>query len=94
MAICKDCLYFKRCVVLGVELNIQRDKEAEKNCRHFKNTADVVEVVRCEKCIHLKHTKNHIPYCELWESKSGGKYTYCICEVLYDGFCSYGERKE
>ena len=56
--------------------------------------ADVVEVVRCEKCKHLKHTKDHIPYCELWEEKAGGKYTHCLCEVSYNDFCSYGERKD
>jgi hypothetical protein len=32
---CKDCLYFKRCVALGVELDMKHDKDAEKNCRHF-----------------------------------------------------------
>lgn len=32
---CKDCLYFKRCVVLGEELDMKHDKDAEKNCRHF-----------------------------------------------------------
>lgn len=43
MARCKDCLYFKRCVVLGVELDMKHDKEADKNCRHFKNKADYVK---------------------------------------------------
>ena len=42
---CKDCIYFKRCVVLGVELDMRHDKEADKNCRHFKNKADFAEVV-------------------------------------------------
>ncbi|MBE5943266.1 MAG: hypothetical protein E7264_12170 [Lachnospiraceae bacterium] len=41
---CKDCLYFRRCVVLGVELDIKHNKEADKNCRHFKNKADYAEV--------------------------------------------------
>ena len=44
MARCKDCLYFERCVVLGVELDMKHDKEADKNCRHFKNKADYKEV--------------------------------------------------
>ena len=42
---CKDCIYFKRCVVLGVELDMHHNKEADKNCRHFKNKADFAEVV-------------------------------------------------
>ena len=41
---CKDCLYFKRCVVLGVELDIEHNKEADKNCRYFTNKANYVEV--------------------------------------------------
>lgn len=52
--------------------------------------ADVEDVVRCEKCKYLQHTNNHIPYCEMWDDKTGGKYTHCIHEVSYDGFCSYG----
>ena len=46
---CKDCIYFKRCVVLGVELDMKHNKEADKNCRHFKNKADFVEVVRMDE---------------------------------------------
>ena len=42
---CKDCIYFKRCVALGVELNMVHNKDAVQNCRHFKNKADFVEVV-------------------------------------------------
>lgn len=42
---CKDCIYFKRCVALGVELNMDHNKDAVQNCRHFKNKADFVEVV-------------------------------------------------
>lgn len=42
---CNDCIYFKRCVVLGVELDMNHDKEADKNCRHFKNKADFKEIV-------------------------------------------------
>ena len=43
---CNDCIYFKRCVVLGVELDIHHDEEADKNCRHFKNKTDFKEIVR------------------------------------------------
>jgi hypothetical protein len=45
---CKDCIYFKRCVVLGVVLDMKHDKEADKNCRHFKNKADFMEVAHGE----------------------------------------------
>ncbi|MBQ7076468.1 MAG: hypothetical protein IJM94_06680 [Clostridia bacterium] len=55
---CMDCLYFKRCVVLGVELDIQHNKEADKNCRHFINKADFVNVWKIkEKIIDLYNDK-------------------------------------
>ena len=43
---CKDCIYFKRCVVLGVELDMNYNREADKNCRYFKNKSNVAEVKR------------------------------------------------
>ena len=69
----------------------------DKECIHqvFKafeelNNADVVEVVRCEKCEYLEHTSNHIPYCKRMDEYSDGDILY---EVCYDDFCSYGKRK-
>lgn len=41
---CKDCIHFKRCVTLGVELDMQHENEADKNCRHFNNKADFAKV--------------------------------------------------
>ena len=41
---CKDCVCFKRCVVLGVKLDIEHDKEADKNCRHFKEENKWIDV--------------------------------------------------
>ena len=82
MAICKDCLYFNRCVVLGVELDIKHNKEADKNCRHFKNKADFVEVVRCKDCEHKEKATNE--YCTFW-------YKFCAYD---NNFCSKGKRKE
>ena len=42
---------------------------------------DAVEVVRCEKCKH-------------WEDGWLGYCTKCHTAMPYDGFCSYGERRE
>ncbi len=58
---CKDCIYFKRCVVLGVELDMNHDKEADKNCRYFKNKSNVVEVVRCKDCIYFQDRYVELP---------------------------------
>lgn len=73
---CKDCIYFKRCVVLGVELDMRHDKEADKNCRHFKNKADFAEVkygewiedaysyFHCSECGYEHDSPEYItPYC-------------------------------
>ena len=52
-------------------------------------TADVVEVVRCCNCIHLKiDSIDRIPYCEIHSTKLDKFY------VRTDDYCSYGERKE
>lgn len=48
---CKECLYFKRCVVLGVELDMKHNKEADKNCRHFKNKDNFVELQNQEELL-------------------------------------------
>lgn len=55
-------------------------------------TADVVEVVRCEKCIYYAETKG---------KDSGKPLGYGQCKRIfgttaiigYDDFCSYGERR-
>ena len=64
-------------------------KDTIKSCNEYIPTADVVEVVRCEKCKYLKHTRGHIPYCKRMDEYADGDNLY---EVSYDDFCSYGER--
>ena len=82
---CKDCIYFKRCVVLGVELDMNHDKEADKNFRYFKNKSNVVEVVRCKDCKWRGTEKCAMFYvCDC-----GGQYSW----EIDDDFCSYGERR-
>lgn len=86
---CNDCICFERCVVLGVVLDIKHNKEADKNCRHFKNKADFVEVVRCSRC----------NYCEIVTDQFDNDWYFCKktkdnAEVKPDGFCSYGERSD
>ena len=69
-------------------------------------TADVVEVVRCEKCKHSKELAPHSeisPYyrhCSLWRGEETKnvwhkykKYYADYSIVEPDDYCSYGERK-
>ena len=94
MAVCGKCIHKNVCGFckeMGFE-NVVRANDF--NCKDYMPTADVVKVVRCEKCKHLNHTQNNVPYCEWWTEVTGGNYTHCLHEVSYDGFCSYGERKQ
>ena len=46
---CKDCLSYGVCHVV---YDIGEFQEHAEVCESFKNKADFVEVVRCEKCKH------------------------------------------
>lgn len=83
---CKDCIYFKRCVALGVELDMNHDKEADKNCRYFKNKSNVVEVLRCKDC---KYFINREGKCYGQDIRSEEGYD---CYKGENDFCSYGDR--
>lgn len=99
---CNDCVYFKRCVVLGVELDMHHNKEADKKCRHFKNKTDFAEVVRCKDCKHWNNRKQKYDSligiknvngigecrCSQWDVSE-----YFWCTTDENDFCSYGERK-
>lgn len=89
MTTCKDCLHYDICTfhITGNE---------NERCCHFKNKADVVEVVRCKDCKHWeKRGTDPILECEFGDC-------HCLqwenCEFYYetcgDDFCSCGERKE
>ena len=89
MATCKDCIHYDICVFSLT------GNENEK-CMHFKNKAELGEVVRCKDCKKFK------PKCEdiLFEDVVG------ICERTITGFfddgeevcgndfCSYGKRSD
>ena len=88
---CNDCIYFKRCVVLGVELDMNHDKEADKNCRYFKNKSNVVEVVRCKDCINWKREGQGTTCGKCYSDQWDNDYFYY--ETFENDFCSYGERR-
>ena len=88
MAHCKDCLYFERCCSIGVELNMKQDKEAENNCRKFKDATDIVKVVRCCDCRYFsrfscKDKFGYDGHCH------GTNHGVCI-----EDYCSFGKRKD
>ena len=76
MTTCKDCLHYDICTfhITGNE---------NERCCHFKNKADVVEVVRCKDCKYSFDNDSVLCWCDFW----------CNYTALSD-FCMHGERKE
>ena len=75
---CKDCIHYQMCH--SIDINAP--------CAAFKNKADFVEVVRCERC----------KYCKAIINRDGNGCVYCDrtfakFDVDPTDFCSYGERK-
>lgn len=89
MARCKDCVHYEACS----DWSVEPIDTIVKNCCHFKNKADFVEVVRCKDCnlsSKPKSASRYDLYCY--------NYDVRFCErdkKLVSGkhFCSYGERK-
>ena len=79
---CKDCIHHNVC-----PYNDNYDHHASSLCDHFKNKADVVEIVRCKDC-KKRYTKN----CSLcYDTANKG---YFLWSMINDNFfCAYGERK-
>lgn len=92
---CKDCIHCDVCneherpmLTIDNLYELMYQEGVEKSCKHFKNKADFVEVVRCKDC---KHREARI--CDI----AGNEILSCN----YSGFavkpthyCSYGKRKE
>ena len=83
---CKDCIHEKVCDNLIAHGLPWEDGKypAEKWCDHFKNKADVVEVVRCKDC-------------KWWTKEKIGSQGRCGMLGHYPRdvfYCSHGERKE
>ncbi len=88
---CKDCVHFDVCRDATIPNTEYKGPVSDKSkeCRHFKNKADFVEVCRCEKCKHSIKS---------WITPSYDKKQY-LCKRTDDYhkpdyFCSYGERRD
>ena len=107
MSTCKDCIHYEvGCDYTPTDLDEDKTLEycakgmadqipnIEELCDCFKNTADVVEVVRCRDCRHWKDTSCDTVIGEHWGEcrKPLGDYRYC--ETAENDYCSYGERRE
>ena len=90
MAKCRDCLHYEACCAFCKIINAARN--VEQGCEHFKDRADVVEVVRCKDCKYYDYGKRFpdIKFCCRLKDKDGEVARYNYSD---DDFCSYGERR-
>ena len=85
---CKDCIHYKPCDYHIDEETLMTVEE----CEDFKNKADFVEVVRCEKC------KYGDVSC-FSKTKDGQEDIACYCTLKnvvtgVDYYCPSGERRD
>lgn len=85
MATCYDCIHRGACADAG-DSGYSCLIEDVSKCKHFKNKADFVEVVRCGKCKYRTEVTecNHTLY-------------FCRKKQNYiktTDFCSYGKRRD
>lgn len=87
---CYDCIHCDRCS--DFESGFSAHCADVSKCKHFRNKADFVEVVRCKDCKYF-----------IGEHKNGQGICCCgIKDTNYnaefypyaDDFCNYGERRE
>ena len=72
---CKECIYDEMCFI--------KHTDSSHVCCEFKNRTDLVEVMRCKDCKHMKRQMGG-SYCKIWQQyNSHGD----------DGYCNYGERR-
>lgn len=86
---CYDCIHCDRCS--DFESGFSAHCADVSKCKHFRNKADFVEVVRCKDC---KFYQKQYHNCELHSELPDQFFTGFIFEMEEDGFCSCGERKE
>ena len=88
MATCRDCIKSDVCELY---VHLHNIEDRKNKCLHFKNKADFVEVVRCEKCKHGDVA--------IFSKTIDGEETIgCYCNLKkavtdVDGYCPCGQRK-
>ena len=85
---CKDCIHSEICLEQYSQLN---PDVMFSECKKFKNKADFVEVVRCEKC-------KYGDVSTISKAKDGQEEIACYCTLKnrvtdLDSYCPSGKRK-
>lgn len=79
---CNDCIKNDVCELY---CHLHYEEDVEKRCKHIKNKADFVEVVRCRDCRYFTEGMA-VGMCKRVEGSP-------ILPCCYDNFCKYGERR-
>ena len=89
---CYDCIHCDVCSGIGACSYHCSDVS---KCKHFKNKADFVEVVRCKNCKHFTKRGEEFLNNDIFGicEKSRTGFFDDGEEVYGNDFCSYGERK-
>lgn len=90
MASCYDCIHCGACSDAG-DSGFSSLKEDVSECKHFKNKADVEEVVHCKDCKHRRFSQCPMFFVDY----NGFVDDYIeIDNTEDDWFCPCGERIE
>ena len=89
MTLCEKCIHGEICADRDC-MDID-DERALQSCNDFKNKADFVEVVRCEKC-------KYGDVSTISKAKDGQEEIACYCTLKnrvtdLDSYCPSGKRK-
>ena len=94
---CEDCIKYDACWSYngGMTRTMSMKNKAEKNCGHFKNKADYVEVVRCGKCKHWMYIGQGLDAVRIGKCCNDNFPFHCEQRPIMkeDDFCSYGVKK-
>lgn len=87
--VCEKCIHYDVCLLH--EDNFIDDVAKNGFCGKFRNKADVVEVVRCEKCKYGDVRTFSV-------TRDGEEQIACYCNIKkkvteLDSYCPSGERK-
>lgn len=86
---CRDCIHDRCCDMWAVESGLPFVNP--NTCEHFKNKADFIEVVRCEKC-------KYGDVSTISKAKDGEEDIACYCTLKKvvtntDSYCPSGRKR-
>lgn len=93
MNFCENCIHYEMCKTKYESLDgmVLSFFPNNSDCQFFKNKADFVEVVRCEKCTRSVDYEGRI-MCNKFGHKFQGEW-YGLRATTKDHFCGHGTRK-